>query len=230
MPFRTTYTIVDVGPYIGWTNGINIALSDVSFILLFLYLVITGKRFEGFSRKTHRRRHGAARRLGTPVAGQFDMDPRLLLRGHMVVQVFFLYYVVLTAAIETQKELRMVIVMLMLSLIVQGAFGDRPVPHGQGARRIQDGDPRRPRRSAEGLVTRALGTVGKPNGLAMYVMPLILLVTAILMRSSGFYRKLGILAVIRGRARAPVQLLAGRLARLRRRLHGAPVRLVKGVT
>ena len=42
MPFRTTYTILDVGPYIGWTNGINISLSDVSFICLFAYLVFKG--------------------------------------------------------------------------------------------------------------------------------------------------------------------------------------------
>ena len=52
--------------------------------------------------------------------------------------------------------------------------------------------------SEEGLVTRALGTIGKPNGLAMYVAPLILLVTAMMMKTRGIYRKLGMCAVALG--------------------------------
>lgn len=196
LPFRTTYTLIDVGPYIGWTNGINIALSDVSFICLYIYLLITRTRFEGISKRL-------VVALALFVTSVFlslvntTWARVSLFEAMMVVQVFFLYYVVMTAAIETPKELRLVILMLMLSLIVQGAFGTVQYLTGREFDVFKTGTPVT-EETPEGLVTRALGTVGKPNGLAMYVTPLILLVTAILMRSRGFYRKLGIVAVSAG--------------------------------
>lgn len=117
----------------------------------------------------------------------------------LLVQVFFLYYVVLTAAIETEKELRTVMAMLMVSLIVQGFFGTAQYLTGRELDIFKTGTPMT-EESEEGVITRALGTIGKPNGLAMYVTPLILLVTAIIMRARGAYRRLGIVAVALGGA------------------------------
>ena len=47
-------------------------------------------------------------------------------------------------------------------------------------------------------MTRALGTIGKPNGLAMYLVPLILLFVAMTMRMRGIFRKAGILSISAG--------------------------------
>ncbi len=196
MPFRTTYTIMDVGPYIGWTNGITISLSDVSFICLFVYLLLTGRKFEGFSRKlTFSLMFFVASVLLSLVNSTWM---RLsFFEAILLVQVFFLYYIVLTSAIETEKELRLVIMMLMVSLIIQGSFGTFQYLTGRELDIFKTGTPVT-EESEEGFVTRALGTIGKPNGLAMYVVPLILLFTAVLMKSRGAYRRLGILAVSAG--------------------------------
>ena len=196
MPFRTTYTILDVGPYIGWTNGINISLSDVSFICLFAYLVFKGVKFEGVSRRLTA---ACMLFLGSVLLSTINSTWIRLsfFEAILLVQVFFLYYIVLTAAIETEKELRMVMVMLMLSLILQGALGTAQYLTGRSLDVFVTGTPVT-EESEEGLVTRALGTIGKPNGLAMYVAPLILLVTAMMMKTRGIYRKLGMCAVALG--------------------------------
>ena len=44
LPFRTTYSVVTVGDVIGWTDGIIVTLSDISFFLLFVYLLFRGKK------------------------------------------------------------------------------------------------------------------------------------------------------------------------------------------
>jgi O-antigen ligase len=196
MPFRTTYTIVDVGPYVGWTNGINIALSDVSFILLFIYLFITKTKFEGFSRRLT---FAAMLFIGSVLLSLINSTWLRLsfFEAILIAQVFFLYYIVLTAAIQTEKELRMVMVMLMISLIVQGTFGTVQYLTGKELDIFSTGKPP-VEESGEDFLSRALGTIGKPNALAMYVVPLILLVTALLMKSRGLYRRLGTLAISAG--------------------------------
>ena len=43
MPLRTSYTLFWGAPHVGWSSGIMISISDVSFMLLFLYLVLVKK-------------------------------------------------------------------------------------------------------------------------------------------------------------------------------------------
>ncbi len=196
MPFRTTYTILDIGPYIGWTNGIVIALSDVSFICLFIYLVVTGKKLGGFSKKLTKPALFFIAAL-IPSLANSTWVRLSLFEVVLLLQAFFLYYIVLTSAIETERELRLVIMMLMLSLILQGGFGVAQYLTGHDLDVFATGTPVT-EESAEGLVTRALGTIGKPNGLAMYLVPLILLFTAMIMRMKGVLRKVGILSISAG--------------------------------
>lgn len=197
MPFRTTYTLIDVGAYTGWTNGIVLSLSDVSFIGLFLYLLLTGRKFQGISRS-----------LVVPVMFMIGSVILSLLNSTwirlslfeavLLAQTFFLYYIVFTSAIETEKELRFVIMALMISLLLQGSLGILQCLTGRELDAFQTGTPTT--EFIEGApVTRALGTIGKPNGLAMYVVPIILLVSAVLMKTKEkFYRPLGWLAVSTG--------------------------------
>jgi hypothetical protein len=197
MPFRTTYTIMDVGPYTGWTNGINISLSDVSFICLFFYLLLKGRSFSGYSKKIIA---AMALVVGSVVLSLVNSTwMRLsLFEAILLVQVFFLYYIVLTSAIDSEKELRFVIMALIISLFVQGSFGVLQYLTGRELDVFVTGTPVTDV-TEEGAVYRALGTIGKPNGLAMYLVPLILLVTALLIKEGEKpYRKLGALAAAVG--------------------------------
>lgn len=197
MPFRTTYTIMEIGPYIGWTNGINIALSDISFICLFVYLLFKGRRLSGFSK-----------RLVIPMVLMIvsiilslinSTWMRLsLFEAILLVQVFFLYYIVLTSAIESEKELRFVIMALIVSLLLQGSLGILQYLSGRQLDVFVTGTPVT-EVSEEGTVYRALGTIGKPNGLAMYIVPLILLVTAMLIKTGKkHFGKIGAVAAAVG--------------------------------
>lgn len=197
MPFRTTYTIMDVGPYTGWTNGINIALSDISFICLFAYLLFTKRPLSGLSGRLV---IPVLLMIGSVILSLINSTwIRLsLFEAILLAQVFFLYYVVLTSAIESEKELRFVIMALMISLLVQGSFGILQYLTGYGLDVFVTGTPVT-EISEEGVVYRALGTIGKPNGLAMYLVPLILLVTAMLITTEvKRYRGLGTLAAAAG--------------------------------
>ena len=87
MPFRTTYTILDIGPYIGWTNGIIVSLSDVSFMCLFIYLLMTGRKLGGFSRKLIKPTP-LLRRSPYPFVPQLNVDTPLGLRGRAAASGF----------------------------------------------------------------------------------------------------------------------------------------------
>jgi O-antigen ligase len=195
MPFRTTYTVIDVGPYIGWTNGVNIALSDVSFIVLFLYLLVTRKRF---ARPVHTIAQPVLIFVGACLLSLFNSSwIRIsLYEVLLVVQSAFLYYFVLVYAIENEKDLRAVVLFLVLSLLFQSGFAITQYASGldfdvfaTGSVEVAEG--------GEEFVARAVGTLGRPNGLAVYIVPLLFLTLAIRFLS-GYYKRLSVIAIASG--------------------------------
>ena len=53
LPFSVTYSFTFVGPRDGWSSGIQIALSDISFFSLLVYLIAQRRSLSGASVTSH---------------------------------------------------------------------------------------------------------------------------------------------------------------------------------
>lgn len=180
IPFPTQFSIVHF-PHQGWIDGIVINLSDVSFILLFLYLI-----FKGGCRWTA----PAAIVLPTlSFAGAIalstinsTMQAATLLLVIMIVKSFVLYYFVLLNVMESEEDVRSIITYLSISLGIQAVLGCAGTLFGIDTDFLRS-DLYRPEKlaMASGLF-RATGTLGYPNALAGYIVPLILLNITLFLR------------------------------------------------
>jgi O-antigen ligase len=180
LPFRTTYSVLTVDQQVAWTSGITITLSDISFILLFIYLLIHKRTAFRVSPSI------ALPALCLIVASFWSLInttwPRMtLFQIIFMTQIFFLYYFVLLNAIESEKELRTVVFFLVASLCLQAVFSSAQFitgnrldffSTGQGAAEFL-------RLTDEGEVPRAYGTIGAPNSFGAYIVPLLLLTLAL---------------------------------------------------
>ncbi|OPY67929.1 MAG: O-Antigen ligase [Syntrophorhabdaceae bacterium PtaU1.Bin034] len=196
MPFRTTYTVLDVGGYVGWTNGINIALSDISFIALFVYLVIHRKELRGTPSS-----------VVVPVLcfigaclPSFINSNWLRISFYevlLITQTAFLYYFVFTYVVETEKDLKTVVLFLILSLLFQSLFAITQYATGWEMDVFRTGRMAEEIIPDEDMVARAVGTIGRPNSLAVYLVPLLFLTLSMLF-FSPWYRRLSFVAVVAG--------------------------------
>jgi len=185
MPLRISYTLLGGSPHFGWSSGIMIKLSDISLILLFMYLVFI-KKVNVFN---------VSSKIVFPIfffivasiISKLNSTAGMLtlFQVFLVSQVAFLYYFVLSNSIETEKELRSVVLFLTISLLLQGSLATLQFITGEPFDFLKTGD----------HVTKAIafdmyeatsigrvsGTVGKPNGFAAYLVPLLILNLSLLM-------------------------------------------------
>ncbi len=203
LPFRTTYSVMSVGDVIAWTGGIMVSLSDISFILLFIYLVINKKTTFKMSPSI------ALPAFIFVLAGLYSFInstwPRMTLYQIIfMLQLFFLYYFVLTNAIESEKDVRMVTFFMIASICFQGVLSIAQFVSGYPLDFFSTGV------GAGELFTiaeeeeavRAYGTMGAPNGFAAYIVPLLLLTIALRVgthigkKATGLVMTLGGLALL----------------------------------
>ncbi len=201
LPFRTTYSVVTVGDVIGWTDGIIVTLSDISFFLLFVYLLFRGKK-----------KFTVSPSLAIPafcfiLACTYSLINTTWVRMTVfqiifVAQLFFLYYFVLVNAIESEKELKTVVVVLIASLCFQAVFSVIQFTTestldlfstGRGTQEfftIAD----------EAEAPRVYGTIGAPNSFGAYIVPLLLLTLAVKLGTKLHSRAIFLVAVLGGLA------------------------------
>lgn len=201
MPLRTSYTLFGGGAHVGWSSGIMISISDVSLLLLFLYLVLIKKddKFNTPSRIIIPTLFFILACVISVLNSTAGMST--FYQVFMVFQIAFLYYFVLVNGIETEKELRYVVLFLTISLFIQGAHGTLQFFTGEEleffktGHHISEFD-----HYSVGETTgfrRIYGSVGKPNGFAAYLVPLIILNLSLLMGFNHF-NKVRLLAVVFG--------------------------------
>ena len=183
LPFRTDYTLFGSGQHAGWTGGIILTLSDISFILLFVYLII--------ARKDMQKAQG---KLTVPmiffilscILSIINSTAGMLtvFQVFMVAKLFFLCYFVLVNVIETREDLYSVVLFLTISLLFQGSLACLQFVTGYEFDMFSTG-------TSGGLLApvaywgtlrRVFGTLCKnPNPFAAYITPLLLLNTALLL-------------------------------------------------
>ncbi len=201
LPFRTTYSVLSVGEVIGWTDGIVVTLSDISFFLLFIYLLLHKKR-----------RFTASPAIAVPavcfIAACFyslinTTWPRMtVFQIIFVMQLFFLYYFVLLNAIESEKELKTVVAFLIASLCLQALFSVVQFTTGSTLDLFSTG------KGTEQFFTiadeaeapRVYGTIGAPNAFGAYIVPLLLLTLAIRLGTKGHSKAVMLIAILGGLA------------------------------
>ncbi|MCD4811297.1 O-antigen ligase family protein [bacterium] len=200
LPFKTTYTLIGGSPHVGWEQGIVLSISDVSFILLFIYLL--------FAKKSAFNMHSkiilplilfivaCSISVLNSVAGM-----RTLYQVVAFSRMSFLYYFVLTNSVENENDLNDVVMFLSIALLLQGILavlqyvtGKPYDPFSTGSGIAQFGS------IMEGMdAKRVVGTIGKPNGFAQYLVPLLLLNLSLLIGIKQL-QKLRLMAILFGGA------------------------------
>lgn len=184
LPFRTDYLISGGADHEGWSNGVVVALSDVSFILLFGYLIVA---MRGFRRASLKIVVPSIFFIAACVLSTINSSagPLTFYQVFMFSKIFFLYYIVAVNAIESEQDLKYVVLFLTISLLFQGALGCAQFATGYeldvfstGQKvggvfgRVQDW----------GTLRRVFGTqLGRPNSYASFLAPLLLFNAALLL-------------------------------------------------
>ena len=179
MPLKTTYTLMGIGAYIGWTGEIMISLSNISFLLL-----LPGTLFKAGAIKRSKALivplalFAAACLLSTMNSTWVKMS---IFQVIMVVQCAVLYGLVLFNAIESKEQLCFVLLSLCISLLVQGLFGVAQFFTGKEfdffSTGLSMGDFET--LAADPTLRRVVGTVGRPNGFAEYLSPLLMIAVSL---------------------------------------------------
>lgn len=174
------YSIVHY-PHHGWVDGIVINLSDVSFILLFAYLIVKRK---------HRWTAPAAIVLpafsfaGAVALSMINstMHAVTLFLVIMIVKSFILYYFVFLNAIESEKDVKRILVYLSISLGIQAVLGCAESLFGIDTNFLRSDLYQPEKMSMASGHVRGTGTFGSPNALAGYIVPLLLLNISLLLK------------------------------------------------
>ncbi|MEI8139851.1 MAG: O-antigen ligase family protein [bacterium] len=181
VPFEFTYSFYTWQPHNGWTSGIEISLSEISFLLLALITFFKGNRSVHVSRRIV-----WAVVLFVVASGLsgINSEVRKLTACQMllVAKLFGLYYFGFVYCLESRKDIQAVLKYLCVSMVLQGAFCLMLYLTGLNFNRVLNTGP-----SVRSLVTvgdeggivRAFGSFPQPNSLAAYLVPLILLQGAI---------------------------------------------------
>jgi len=173
IPIPTTYNVI-FAPHQGWVDGVVISLSDVSFIVLFLYLVLKGQF-----------RWQMPRSISTPtlwfiiVIGlsmiNSTMHMMTLYQMIMIGKCFLLYYFVLLNSLDNDDDLKRVVYYLSLAMGIQAVIGCAGTLFSIDTNFLRTGLYRPDLLSMPSGLTRATGTLGLPNSFAGYLVPLLLL-------------------------------------------------------
>ena len=199
LPFRTTYSLREGagGAYQGWVNGVYLTLSDVSFILLFMYLLFTswGKKSPSRLILPITFLIGASALSGV----NSQWRSMTLFQIVMLAQVVFLYYFVFVRSIKTEKDIYSVVWFLTLSVLFQGILANMQFFTGHAFDYTSTGMAKLELEtvSSDMGLFRVIGTVGRPNAFAAYLVPLLILNLSLLMGTDRD-RKLRWLSVIVG--------------------------------
>ena len=181
MPFRTTYTLYVVPSHsMGWTSGLFISASNVSFILLLIYILINKKEFPHVKSKLD------MAILCLIGAYSFSLinstwTKMTFLQIIMFTKVAILYFYVPARAINNMKRLNQVLGFLSISVLFQSILTTMQFwthnsydyfSTGSGVNSFMT-------LGESSSLLRAYGTLGKPNSLAAYLVPIILLMIAL---------------------------------------------------
>lgn len=197
LPFRTTYYLYNIGLHNGWTSGIAISISDISMISLCFYNYVKNQHTNLLLIKN------------LPILLLFIFSCTLSIFNSkmgmatacqiiMITQLGLLYYCVLYQAIESDKDIGIIINGLLMSLYLQSILSISQYFTGNSYDLFSTGvkfdfaD-----YDKLNSLTRVLGTIGKPNGLAAYIVPIILINITILFYENN-NKKITICGIILG--------------------------------
>lgn len=174
IPFQTTYSLYFVGVRDG-TSGIILTLSDISFIALFLDVIIRESSFKITStiiKPALLFIFACIFSLLNSVSGTLTM-----LHIFLFSKLLFLYYLVFTNAIQSENDIKFVLRCLIISVIFQGIVANIQYFGGYNLDLFRTGHhiSRLMVLDAARNVVRARGTTPHPNGFAAYLVPIILL-------------------------------------------------------
>jgi len=178
LPFRTDYLLSGVDDHEGWSSGIILALSDLSFILLFCYIIFN---MRGFRRASSTIVVPSIFFILACILSTFNSTAGTFTfyQVAMLSKILFLYYIVAVNVIYSEEDLNCVLLFLTISLFLQGAIGCIQFATGWELDMFSTG------KKAGGLFSqvplwgsfrRVFGTqYGRPNSYASYLFPLLLL-------------------------------------------------------
>lgn len=185
VPLKITYTFQGgVTQHVGWTSGIFLYLSDVSFVLLSLNLIFFDNHHAQVSSKILRPfilliLAIALSKLNS-TAGMLTFYQLV-----MFMQLFFFYYLVMSKNIVTEDELFLVVLFLTISLLFQSIIANLQFYTGKAFDIFTTGKAFSDLKDLE-QGRRVYGTMGSPNGFASYIVPLALLNFSMLIGKRGY--------------------------------------------
>ncbi len=199
LPLRIDFALVGGLGSAGWTNGIIIRLSDISFIFLVIYLIFTK---EQGSKVPFRKILPVLLFIGACILSSINSTARksTFYQIVMVSQITFLYYISLIKSIKSEKDIKDLIIFLTISLLFQSIYAIMQFISGQELDFFSTGSSSIRFYTVGGVseARRVFGTVvGKPNAFAAYISPLLLLNISILFGTRQ-NRKIVILATVFG--------------------------------
>jgi putative inorganic carbon (hco3(-)) transporter len=175
LPLEITYSIISELPRDGWATGVQLSLSELSCIILLIYLLKNQHNFK------------ASKKIMLPIllfllvcAVSVINSTTMRFTFYQVIMIgklFFLYCYVLSNAIESEQDVNIVLNAFTVSLIFQGSIAILQCITGYSFDIFTTGNREHILMSVlndNGLV-RVQGTVPHPNGFSLYIVPLILL-------------------------------------------------------
>ena len=185
LPFRTDFLISGAADdHEGWSNGVVIALSDISFILLFGYLIVN---MRGFRRASSTIVVPAIFFILACILSLINSTagPLTFLQVVMLCKLLLLYYIVPVNTIENEEDMKYVVMFLTISLLFQGALGCVQFATGYELDIFSTGKKvggLLGRVPDWGTLRRVFGTqLDRPNSYASFLVPLLLFNTAFLL-------------------------------------------------
>lgn len=185
VPLKITYTFHGGGSaHIGWTSGIFLYLSDVSFIFLFFNLIFFDSYYAQISSNISR---PFILLLVSIALSNLNSTAGMLTfyQLFMFVQLGFFYYLVMSKNTVTESELLSVVLFLAISMLFQGIIANLQFYTGKSINIFTTGKAFSDLKDLE-QGRRVYGTMGSPNGFASYMVPLALLNFSMLIGKRSF--------------------------------------------
>lgn len=189
LPLRTTFSLIFSSHY-GWSSGIQLSLSDMSLIGLFIYSLLNR------ANKFHIDLYLLAP-MGLFVAACCLSAINSTARGFTFYQVItfaqicFLYFFVFRSSLRSENDINSVLLYLTISVFFQALIGLIQYATGMELDVFSTGhafdDHKLIAYGEEAEVLRIFGTVGRPNSFASYMASITILNLSLLL--IGGFRK-----------------------------------------
>jgi hypothetical protein len=184
LPFRTTYSLVEMPDYQGWTAGLIISFSDIVMALLFIYIIIRGIASGSASRRVL---FPLAVFIGACVLSVLNSTWRIMTayQAIMMVQIVCFYYLAAAMALYDEKDLRAVMIFLSVVTLVQGLWGIVQFFTNQTLDFFATGQEALTETLMDPIAgtRRVMGTIGRPNAYAGFLGPLLIVNISLLFSS-----------------------------------------------